>query len=123
MPVRQDTYRRRHYEAHGGANLSVCLLRVRDGVRELSRSVLNIFMNAQRGLASTLLAILIQSRGLEYRNTVRFSEPASSEQVTPNSTVELNMLRRCEGQTFIFHERPLTTEITPHPCTCFLVVG
>ena len=48
-------------------------------------------MNAA-GLASTLLVIPIRPRGLEYRNIVRFSEAASSEQKTP-SRVEPAQLR------------------------------
>ena len=66
---------------------------LRAGVRELSRSVLKPFHERLAGLASTLLAILIRSRGLEYRNTVRFLESASSEQMAPSRVERAAQLR------------------------------
>ncbi len=52
------------------ANLPACLLR--DGVRVPLTICFIYFRERLAGLTSTLLVVPIQSRGLEYRNTVRF---------------------------------------------------
>jgi hypothetical protein len=51
---------------------------------------------------------------VEYRNTVRFSEPASSEQLTP-SRVEHEHAAQLRGANLLFHDEnlALAIEITP----------